>query len=480
MIKLHFSSTYCTFSDIPPEVEEQIYSLLSYQPEGYFYSPKFQSRVWDGFVRLYQPKHKRFKTGLYEKVLGFLYSNNIPYEVLGFPEAKGFTQRTGLYELRPYQLDVVNTMLSRRFGIIQSPPRSGKTIMMIAAVDSERLFPAVCFCRSVDLAKQTVAKFNKFLPDVRTGIIGDGSLEIVENGITVATIQSVFSAFDKKYDKEKGEKLEAPIVEKQKLKAFLPKIKMLFYDEAHHLKDKNTSSFVVDKCVNTEFKIGLSATPFSAGESELVVESAIGPVLCNISYSELIKEGFLLPPNIVMYKLPKDDNDGNYQAVYKSSVIDNEFLAGLVKKIVNKLISQNISVVVQTEFINHTKVLGKLLGCEILTGKDSSEKRERIISQLEKKEILCVVSTLFEEGLDIPTLGCTINVAGGLSNISTLQRMRSTTMVAGKTSCAVVDFYHQSKYLRKHSSIRKGLYKAEPEFKFRIIDVSKKSLEEIS
>ena len=135
-----------------------------------------------------------------------------------------------------------------------------------------------------------------------------------------------------------------------------------------------------------------------------------------------------------MFKLPPMDLKGvAYPSVYKIAVTNNEYLTGLIVKLVNTLTSQGNSVVVQTEFIDHSKKLAKATGGVLLTGKERDMKvRTEVLRQLREKEILCVVSTLFEEGLDVPSLDYTINVAGGLSNIGTIQRMRSITAAEGK------------------------------------------------
>jgi len=480
MIEIQFSSVYCNIlnTSLDPVIEEELFNLLSYHPEGYFFSPKYQSKVWDGFVHLYQVKNKRFKTGLLNRVLKYLKDKNLDYVVIDFPVSSKFLQKHNSYTLRPYQEKAVKQILSFRFGILEAPPRSGKTLIMIATVDSERQFPVVFFCRNLDLAYQTREKIQIFLPDLPVGLIGDGNIQCEEQGITIATVQSVFSAYGKKYELSREEKEEKPISDRLKLKKLLSKAKMVFYDECHHGGGK-TSKFVLDNCTSAHIRIGLSATPFSDSESELINESAIGEVIHKISYSELIKDGYILAPTVYLYKLPKLFCEGTYPSVYKKAVIENTFLEGLIFKIVKKIVEKNKSVVLQTEYINHSVRLGKFLNCAVLTGKDTTEKRKDIIDKLKRKEILCLVSTLFEEGLDIPSLSYTINVAGGLSNISTLQRMRSITADDGKTSCGIVDFQHQCKYLSRHSLIRKKLYEAESEFKLNKIDVSKKTLEEI-
>jgi superfamily II DNA or RNA helicase len=180
-----------------------------------------------------------------------------------------------------------------------------------------------------------------------------------------------------------------------------------------------------------------------------------------------------------MYKLPKIDVEGTYRSIYTEAVIKNEFLSNLILGLVKKLNSLGKSVVIQTEFVQHSKDLAKKLECEYLTGSDNTEKRQRLIKDLTDKETLCLVSTLFEEGLDLPSLDYTINLAGGLSNISTFQRMRSITAHESKTVIGIIDFIHQCKYLKRHSNKRLKLYQSEPEFIIEVRDVSNKHIEEI-
>jgi len=352
------------------------------------------------------------------------------------------------------------------------------THMALAAIDSERKFPTVILCRSLDLAYQTVARAKEFIPAIKVGFVGDGVSMLGD--LNVITVQSAYAAFNLKYKTDKGETKERPLTEaKESVQALFDAAQQVYYDEAHESAGR-TSRIILDKCKNANLKIGLSATPFEEEDEEaLRVEEFVGPVIHKISFSELIKEGFLLAPTIYLYKLPRMKVDGNYQSVYKQAVTDNEFLSGLVKKIVDTLTSLGHSVVVQTEFREQSKKLAKELGYPFLIGNEPAEKRQVLMKKLDDKEILCLVSTLIEQGIDIPSLNFTINLVGGSKMIPTIQRIRSMTADKGKSVCGVIDFEFQCKYLKKHSNRRKTFYQSEHEFKLIYRDVSKKSLEEI-
>jgi superfamily II DNA or RNA helicase len=480
VIEIQFYSVWCSFFTVlPPELEAIIYSELSFFAENYFFSPKFQNHQWDGQYHLYHPKSKSFRIGLLNRVIDILQRHGCTINVIGKPEPTQFVQRSNTYQLRPYQFLAVQDCLAKRYGILQAPPRAGKTMLVIAITDSERKFPVVFFCRSLDLAYQTVERFKQFLPNVSVGIVGDGKVDIQD--VTIITVQSAFSAFGKEL-KEKDMFDELPLEKKQKIliQILLKKAKIVFYDEVHHVKS-NSSKFVLSKCTAAELKIGLSATPFSEKDEDMLVEEAVGDIIHNVTYSELIREGFLLRPTIYFYKLPKFDLDAAYPTIYKQAVVENKFFIGLIDLIVKSLNKKGRSVVIQTDTIYHAKNLHKYLeGSVVLTGKDTTERRQDVIQKIREKKIMCCISTLFEEGIDLPLLDFTINAAGGLSNISTLQRMRSITAVEGKTSCGIIDFYHDVRYLSKHSKRRLQIYESEPEFELIKRDVSKNTIEELA
>ena len=484
-VVIDFTMNWCkVVSDNSQELHEFLYNYLSYQPEGFFFSPRYQDQKWDGYSRLYKPGTQRFRAGLLSRTVEELERIGCEVEVKGVQSKDVKEVKTLVYKngegtevsLRPYQVKAVLSALNSRIGIIQAPPRSGKTLISTAIIDNENEFPVNFYVRSKDLAYQTLKVFSQNFSHLNLGFICDGMSSIGD--INIITIQSAYSAFDKKY-KEKGLYEEKDVDNKKEVREAVREGKVLFFDECHHFSAAS-SRFIYDKSTSCVMKIGLSATPFSDKSDFILVEESTGPVIYQISYSELIKEGYLMKPYIYLYKLPKMQLEGVYPSVYNKAVVENSFLTSLVKTIVKRLNSKGKSVAIQTEFINHSKNLSRELNCEYLVGNDTSEKRQRVIQDLIDKKIMCLVSTLLEEGIDLPTLDYTINLAGGLSNIGTFQRMRSITAHETKTSIGIIDFIHQCKYLKKHSKKRLDLYSLEPEFEIEIRDVSKKTLQEIS
>ncbi len=483
-VDIDFTPVWCTVvSNNSFELHNYLNEKLAYRPDGYFFSPKYQEGEWDGWSRLYKINTKRFRVGLLSRVIQLLSKKGCEVFVINFPSRENTALKKSIYmtgdgkevELREYQKEAILAALSKRFGIIQAPMRSGKTLISTAIIDNEDSYPVIFYLRNKDLAYQTLEVFKNNFKDISIGFVCDG---VCETGkVNIITIQSAYSAYGKMC-KDKSIPKEKEVIKKSEVKDLIKRAKVIFMDEVQDLEGA-TSGFIFDKCINASMKIGLSATPFSNRASSILVEERVGSIIYKIGYSDLIKAGYLMRPYIYMYKLPKVDVEGTYRAIYKQAVIENKFLNDLLINIVRKLTDNYKSVVIQTEFVNHSKEIARMLNCEYLTGSDSTEKRLRLKQELIDKKILCLVSTLFERGLDVPTLDYTINLAGGLSNISTFQRMRSITAHESKTTIGIIDFIHQCKYLKKHSEKRLDLYSSEPEFVIEIRDVSKKSIEEI-
>ena len=79
----------------------------------------------------------------------------------------------------------------------------------------------------------------------------------------------------------------------------------------------------------------------------------------------------------------------------------------------------------------------------------------------EKKLLMVICSSIWDEGVDIPNLDAIIVAGGGMSEIKAIQKVgRGLRKTATKDSVQVIDFSDLShKYLRKHSRERVKAYR---------------------
>jgi len=124
-----------------------------------------------------------------------------------------------------------------------------------------------------------------------------------------------------------------------------------------------------------------------------------------------------------------------------------------------------------TTQVQHTRELAKRIhGAVAITGSERGAIRQNAYKRLAEKRLMCIVSNVINEGIDIPTLDVGINADGGQDSRRIFQRMRMMTPAPGKTRGTFVDFIHEEKHLSKHSKRRLEFYNAEPMFNVQIRD----------
>jgi superfamily II DNA or RNA helicase len=366
-----------------------------------------------------------------------------------------------------------------------------------AFLDQSRLFPAVFMCNSIDIASQTRDVFRKYIPHAHIGFVGDGEFELGD--VTVMTVQSAVAAYEVEYKsrrkarkKEKGEEYkhigsqnEYTNAQRAELQQYVDGVQTVIYDECHHAKS-SIAVTVLNKMRNAQAVFGLSATPNYGMPEDMIIEAAIGEMIYAVQYSYLIERGWLLPPKIFVYKLPKTQvSSSEYQTIYRQAVVENEFRNLLIARIAEKINRQGMTVLIVVNTIRHGDIIAwHFKGKDVvrLYGSDSLETRNQVKSALDAKRLKTVISTLWDEGVDIAGLNYVINAAGGASPVDTFQRLRSITPDPEnpkKTYGGLIEFAHSETFLRAHCRFRRRQYGEEPLFEIYDVDVSKWDIERV-
>ncbi len=289
------------------------------------------------------------------------------------------------------------------------------------------------------------------------------------------TIWSAAQAFDidlKVFDKElAGLKEKEKVLNKAAIIEAVSEANLLILDECQ-VSMSNSYVLLNEKSIKCRHKFFFSATPDRGTGEDILVEAFSGPVIYEISASELIRKGYLVPPHIFFLEVPQKKNIGSsYQDIYKKYVINNTERNNIIYKATEKLIKAGRRPIVLFSNISHGQILFQMFEdkfkVEILDGSSSTEERDEVIQKFKNKEIDMILgSKIFDVGVDIPELDAIVLAGGGTkSKILTKQRIgRVLRIFPSKTNAIVVDFYDQAKNLKKHSQIRRDIYKEEEEF----------------
>jgi len=435
---------------------------------------KFIREHWDGRNHLFNVKTGKFLTGLLPYVKETLQQYDIPYEIEDnrMEYSKSPLPLPIGVESRKYQEDAVNIAHKVKRGIIWARPRAGKTLVEIMLVQCLGLTPVLSICQSIDIARQTIAKFNQFLPEVKVGLIGDGECNI--QPITIATIQSLSAAYDikEKISKNQLEKIPA-FAKKLAIQHMVETSKFVWVDECHHTASATHKYILQNKVYSAEYILGCSGTPFREDNTNLLIEGLLGPIIYEIDYSKLIDTGYLVRPTIHLIRIPKTiqfSSKAVYASIYKQAIVENDLRNNTCLNIAYSLKDRGKTCMILVNKINHGKTLADLIPCAKFSYSKSKD-RESLWHQLKVGILPVLITTLGDEGIDIAALDATIIASGGESAIKVFQRLRCLTPWPGKTHAIVVDFMDPYKYLSKHSKKRERLYKSEPRFRITYKEV---------
>lgn len=125
----------CRIDGLHPEHLEILWNKFGVFVDGYFHMPAFQLRRWDGKIRFFDKNGKTY-TKILDEILPYLGSWN--YDILLNDQrlpAPVITAQVnddffGLdhFKLRPYQVDVINALLTEGSGFAICATGSGKCL----------------------------------------------------------------------------------------------------------------------------------------------------------------------------------------------------------------------------------------------------------------------------------------------------------------------------------------------------------------
>lgn len=481
MIRLEADNRFVYIRGAGRKTMRRLEKATSYLVAGFMFSPAFRKKVWDGREHLL--KYKAGAGGGYRVPLGMLgdliktlefWEKPFKLDNSGrrSPKSKVKYSWNDSIVMRDYQEAAVEAILAKGdinawhygSGIIKMPIRSGKT--KTAARLINRLgVRALFIVPSQMLLHQTRAALEDALV-MKVGSIGDS--EWNEADVTVATIQSIAAA--------RGSKTLA----KRKLyKALSQNYDLIIWDEAHHLRGEVNHAVML--AFDAPYKVGLSATVYFDNDREtekgvIWLKACCGDIKIDIPTSKLIREGHLMQPDVLLYRVDKPNllRARWSKTLQNMAVYENEHRNQLIIRLAAEQLDAGLNVLIVTNRKNQAALLSDELDSRaikhrVITGEDGKEDRADKASDFAAGRVKVLIGTVFGEGVDIPSIECVINAEGGRDLKATVQRMRNLTPSSGKTQAVFIDFIDVTNgYFAEHSKERIAAYRSEDAFKVRI------------
>ncbi|MEM1626242.1 MAG: DEAD/DEAH box helicase [Sulfolobaceae archaeon] len=336
--------------------------------------------------------------------------------------------------LRPYQEEAVKVWIEKGYnGVIALPTGAGKTIVGIKAIEVVRL-PTLIVAYTKEQMHQwrdSIIKFSNERPEI--GLYYSEEKKI--RPITITTYQTAY-----KHIAELGDKFD-----------------LLIIDEVHHLPADSFKKIALGSIATK--RLGLSATPYREDNRHEELFEYMGGLIYYKSAEELINEGYLARYEIkqVVVELTLEEKKKylellkSFRKLSKNKKVsellelakkgDNEAVEALklyneIKKLVNtsksklEAISEILrnesgkKILIFTQYLEQAEEISRRFNCLLLTGKHSERERKKILEIFKNQKAgALVLTTVGDEGLDIPDASVGIIVTGTGSRRQFIQRL---------------------------------------------------------
>jgi superfamily II DNA or RNA helicase len=330
--------------------------------------------------------------GFIANIVSFCKQENISFKVIDNRKKLYVAEFESEIELLPHQEIALEKVTEKDFGVIVSPPGSGKTIIGLEII-AQKKQPALIVVHRKQLFDQWIERIQSFLkvPKREIGQIGNQKFTIGKE-ITVAMIQSLTRI--------------------NEISKIANSFGTIIVDECHHIPAKSFREAIVN--FNSFYLYGLTATPKRKNNDEKLIYVYIGNILYNAEQKQEFKENNIKAEiNIRETNLfaPFDYKIDKYETISSILIHDTQRNSLIIEDIENN-VSRFKTILVLTERKAHVGILNLYLRDKFETitihGDDSEKNRRSKLEQLKQGHYKIVISTgqYFGEGVDVDNLEC--------------------------------------------------------------------------
>jgi len=336
--------------------------------------------------------------------------------------------------LRPYQEEAIKVWTEKGYnGVIALPTGSGKTIVGIKAIEVIKLPTLIVAYTKEQMFqwRELIIKFSTDRPEI--GLYYSEEKKI--KPITITTYQTAY-----KHISELGDKFD-----------------LLIIDEVHHLPADSFRKIALGSIATK--RLGLSATPYREDNRHEELFEYMGGLIYYKSTEELVNEGYLARYEIKQIIVDLTPNEKkkylellkNFRKIAKGRKVsellelvkkgDEEAIEAMkvyneIKKLVNNSKAKlnaieeilhkeaGKKILIFTQYLEQAEEISRKFNCLLLTGRQSEKERRKILEIFKNQKAgVLVLTTVGDEGLDIPDASVGIIVTGTGSRRQFIQRL---------------------------------------------------------
>jgi superfamily II DNA or RNA helicase len=342
---------------------------------------------------------------------------------------------------RPYQDEVHKRIIDYGSGVIDAPPRSGKTLMAARAIDTIAL-PTIYVAPSVQIVRQTYEVFVKMWGEGMVARL-DGDATPAQRDITKPIVVATAASAAK----QDAEWWKTRLV--------------LVIDEFHHAAAE-TYHRISELASEAYYRLMFTGTHFRTAGDDLAMAAVCSQVLRKIEISELVNGGYIAPPRIVFAGVPGKRlvPPIPWEEAYEEGIAKHEGRNMRVAQIANAIGNQNgIPTIVIVKRRAHADLLGQMIPESVVVKGGEGVLTSAAVKKFADGEGYVLIGTsVIGEGVDLPRASALVYAAGGDASVQMMQSyFRPLTAREGKSVGLIYDFHdeHGTNTLKQHAAGRR-------------------------
>ena len=464
---------------------------------------------WDGWVRLfktYKTRPPSFPTGLLSRLERISRKHRYGVQIhdtrvrpeAGFPEMMG---KTAIVD-RDYQLAAADAAELAGRGVLDMPPRSGKTRVM-CEIHRRIALPTIWIAPTDRIVTQTQEVLEHFFGhNYSMHLVGTSHMDPSRysesppgetDRVRKARLRKLVEAKDNLSRIKDMQVVVCTAATASRLSAeFYATRQVVVVDEFHHGASKTFTKDIFPKLDHCFYRFGMTGTFFRSNGDDMAMHSLLSETIFKVESSFLLERGYLVPTKVVYLPIPKNPM---LRGVPKNFVTGHgkfgihthkhrNQLAGWAAATLHKMGRKTIVLVGTKQqgraiqkyveaFIPEKSSGQEFSPCEFVsTDKDRPIQGRILDAFLNSTEVNVLIGTsLLGEGVDLPNVDALVYARGEKASVSLKQNAyRVCTAVEGKTDSIIVDFAdrHHSKLLA-HSHERLNIYRRESTFGIEVL-----------
>lgn len=471
---------------------EQLNISLTKRIDSWRFNPLVKKGIWDGYISYFKD-NKWIPAGLWRYVYNVckeykfelningvksLFDKDVTAEyfekwALAFFEGSEITPRD-------YQIEAAYNILKFRKCLSELATSAGKTLISFLTVayllEQEKAKKILFIVPNVSLVVQATEDFSDYNYANRVNIkiqqIFSGKKIRDGRNVVIGTYQSLVKKKQEYFDQ-----FDAVII-----------------DECHKMKSQSIKT-ILQKCVNAEYRYGLSGTiPKDGTLDRLTLMAYTGPLISEVSASFLQQEGYIANCKVKVIEMDyapesaknaftemaqnRYENKDLFQ-LEQNYIINSEPRLNFICKVIGKIPRNSL---ILFHRIEHGKKLYEKLRQEsnkavyYVDGGTDKDIREEYKKKMEAGDEVAIVASYgtFSTGISIKKIHNIFFTESFKSEVIIRQSIgRGLRQHHSKSSVLIIDFVDDlateewSNYLMKHSKARQSIYK-EQQFEYSV------------